>query len=109
MLSEAVLDKIRQLPLQPGVYLWKNEQGRIIYVGKAVALRNRVRSYLRQDARRSPKVAAMMRQAADVETMVVANEMEALLLENTLIKKHHPRYNICLLYTSDAADDIALV
>ena len=96
MLSEAVLDKIRQLPLQPGVYLWKNEQGRIIYVGKAVALRNRVRSYLRQDARRSPKVAAMMRQAADVETMVVANEMEALLLENTLIKKHHPRYNIML-------------
>lgn len=96
MLSEAVLDKVRNLTTQPGVYLWKNAQGRIIYVGKAVNLRNRVRSYVRHDAKRAPKVAAMMSHAADIETIVVANEMEALILENTLIKKHHPRYNIML-------------
>ena len=95
-LSEAVLDKVRNLTTQPGVYLWKNDRGQIIYVGKAVNLRNRVRSYVRHDAKRAPKVTAMMRHAADVETIVVANEMEALILENTLIKKHRPRYNIML-------------
>ena len=95
-LSEAVLDKVRNLTTQPGVYLWKNDRGQIIYVGKAVNLRNRVRSYVRHDAKRTPKVTAMMSHAADVETIVVANEMEALILENTLIKKHRPRYNIML-------------
>lgn len=95
-LCETVLEKVRNLTTQPGVYLWKNEQGQIIYVGKAVNLRNRVRSYIRHDARRTPKVTAMMSHAADVEIIVVANEMEALLLENTFIKKHHPRYNIML-------------
>ncbi|NJE35366.1 excinuclease ABC subunit UvrC [Megasphaera sp. SW808] len=95
-LSEAVLDKVRNLTIQPGVYLWKNDKGQIIYVGKAVNLRNRVRSYVRHDAKRAPKVSAMMSHAADVETIVVANEMEALILENTLIKKHRPRYNIML-------------
>lgn len=95
-LSETVLEKVRNLTTQPGVYLWKNAQGQIIYVGKAVNLRNRVRSYVRHDARRAPKVTAMMSHAADLETIVVANEMEALILENTLIKKHHPRYNIML-------------
>ena len=95
-LSETVLEKVRNLTTQPGVYLWKNGQGQIIYVGKAVNLRNRVRSYVRHDTRRAPKVTAMMSHAADLETIVVANEMEALILENTLIKKHHPRYNIML-------------
>lgn len=95
-LSEAVLAKVRNLTTQPGVYLWKNDKGQIIYVGKAVNLRNRVRSYVRHDAKRAPKVSAMMSHAADVETIVVANEMEALILENTLIKKHRPRYNIML-------------
>lgn len=94
--SEAVLDKVRNLTTQPGVYLWKDEKGRIIYVGKAVNLRNRVKSYVRKDSNRSPKVAAMVSHAVDLETIVVANEMEALILENTLIKKHHPRYNIML-------------
>ncbi|MCH4179191.1 MAG: excinuclease ABC subunit UvrC [Megasphaera sp.] len=94
--SEAVLDKVRNLTTQPGVYLWKDEKGRIIYVGKAVNLRNRVKSYVRHDANRAPKVAAMISHAVDLETIVVANEMEALILENTLIKKHHPHYNIML-------------
>lgn len=95
-LSEAVLEKVNNLTTQPGVYLWKNEQGRIIYVGKAVNLRNRVKSYVRKDSNRAVKVAAMMSHAVDLETIVVANEMEALILENTLIKKYHPHYNIML-------------
>lgn len=94
--SDAVLATVHNLTTQPGVYLWKDDTGRIIYVGKAVNLRSRVNSYIRHDANRAPKVAAMLRHAVDLETIVVANEMEALILENTLIKKHHPRYNIML-------------
>lgn len=94
--SDAVLTKVSNLTTQPGVYLWKDDKGRIIYVGKAINLRNRVKSYVRNDANRAPKVAAMIRHAVDFDTIVVANEMEALILENNLIKKHHPRYNIML-------------
>lgn len=94
--SQAVLEKVNNLTTQPGVYLWKDAQGHIIYVGKAVNLRNRVKSYVRHDANRAVKVAAMISHAVDLETIVVANEMEALILENTLIKKHHPHYNIML-------------
>ena len=93
---EDVLEKIKELTTEPGVYLWKDEKGRIIYVGKAVNLRNRVKSYVRKDSNRAVKVAAMMSHAVDLETIVVANEPEALILENTLIKKYHPRYNIML-------------
>ena len=95
-ISEAVREKVHNLPLQPGVYLWKDSQGKIIYVGKAVNLRNRVTSYIRHDSRRAPKVAAMISHACDLETIVVATEMEAFILENTLIKKYHPHYNIML-------------
>jgi len=94
--SEGVLEKVNNLTTSPGVYLWKDESGRIIYVGKAINLRNRVKSYVRKDSSRSPKVTAMMSHAVDLETIVVANEMEALILENTLIKEHHPKYNIML-------------
>ncbi len=94
--GEVVLDKIKNLTTEPGVYLWKDEKGRIIYVGKAINLRNRVKSYVRKDSNRAVKVAAMMNHAADLETIVVANEMEALILENTLIKENRPRYNIRL-------------
>ncbi len=93
---EDVLEKIKRLTTEPGVYLWKDEKGRILYVGKAVNLRNRVKSYVRKDSNRAVKVAAMMSHAVDLETIVVANEPEALILENTLIKKYHPRYNIML-------------
>lgn len=94
--SQAVLEKVNNLTTQPGIYLWKDAKGHIIYVGKAVNLRNRVKSYVRHDANRAVKVAAMISHAVDLETIVVANEMEALILENTLIKKHHPHYNIML-------------
>lgn len=96
MVTETVLEKISHLPTTPGVYLWRDQYKRIIYVGKAINLRNRVRSYVRQDSNRAPKVAAMMKRAVDVEVIQTKTEMEALILENTLIKEHHPKYNIML-------------
>ena len=96
MVSEELLEKVSHLPTTPGVYLWHDKYNRIIYVGKAINLRNRVRSYVRQNANRAPKVTAMMRRAVDVEIIQTKTEMEALILENTLIKEHHPKYNIML-------------
>lgn len=96
MVSEELLEKVSHLPTTPGVYLWHDKYNRIIYVGKAINLRNRVRSYVRQDANRAPKVTAMMRRAVDVEIIQTKTEMEALILENTLIKENHPKYNIML-------------
>lgn len=96
MVTEEVLEKISHLPTTPGVYLWRDQYKRIIYVGKAINLRNRVRSYVRNDINRAPKVTAMMRRAVDVEVIQTKTEMEALILENTLIKEHHPKYNIML-------------
>ena len=91
-----ILEKASHLPTTPGVYLWRDKYQRIIYVGKAINLRNRVRSYVQQDVNRSVKVTAMMRRAWDVETIQTKTEMEALILEATLIKEHHPKYNIML-------------
>ena len=91
-----ILGKVSHLPTTPGVYLWRDKYHRIIYVGKAINLRNRVRSYVQQDVNRSVKVTAMMRRAWDVETIQTKTEMEALILEATLIKEHHPKYNIML-------------
>lgn len=96
MVSEEVLEKISHLPTTPGVYIWRDQYKRIIYVGKAINIRNRVRSYVRHDSNRAPKVTAMMRRAVDVEVIQTKTEMEALILENTLIKEHHPKYNIML-------------
>ena len=91
-----ILEKVSHLPTTPGVYLWRDKYQRIIYVGKAINLRNRVRSYVQQDVNRSVKVTAMMRRAWDVETIQTKTEMEALILEATLIKEYHPKYNIML-------------
>ncbi|MDU2208196.1 MAG: excinuclease ABC subunit UvrC [Veillonella sp.] len=96
MPSEELLEKVSHLPTTPGVYLWRDQYNRIIYVGKAINLRNRVRSYVRNDANRAPKVTAMMKRAVDVEIIQTKTEMEALILENTLIKEHKPKYNISL-------------
>ncbi|TFG32958.1 excinuclease ABC subunit UvrC [Candidatus Thorarchaeota archaeon] len=86
---------VRDLPDQPGVYLWKDEKGKILYIGKAKMLRRRVGSYLRKRGlyRRTWE---MMQQASDIETIITNTEREALVLEQTLIKKHLPRYNIAL-------------
>ena len=91
-----VAEKLAGLPDNPGVYLMKDAQGRIIYVGKAVNLKNRVRSYFQSGRGHSPKVRAMVARIADLEYIITANEMEALILECNLIKKHHPKYNISL-------------
>jgi excinuclease ABC subunit C len=88
--------KIRTLPTSPGVYLYKNAEGTIIYVGKAKNLRSRVRSYFLEGAAENAKTGTLLREAVDLDYVVVDNEKEALALENNLIKKKKPRYNILL-------------
>ncbi|MCL6612502.1 MAG: excinuclease ABC subunit UvrC [Peptococcaceae bacterium] len=89
-------EKLKRLPDRPGVYLFRDGKGEIIYVGKAVSLKNRVRSYFHAGSGHSPKVRSMMEKAADFEYIVTDNEVEALILESNLIKEHSPRYNVFL-------------
>jgi excinuclease ABC subunit C len=90
-------EKIRTIPLQPGVYLYKNAEGEVIYVGKAKNLRARVRSYFQEGVgEANAKTGSLLREAVDVEYIVVANNKEALALENNLIKQKKPRFNILL-------------
>lgn len=88
-------EKLGNLPDAPGVYLMKDAKGRVLYVGKAVSLVNRVRSYFQKGAK-GEKTELMMRSVADLETIVTHTELEALALESNLIKKHRPRYNVLL-------------
>lgn len=89
-------EKIRTLPTRPGVYLYKNADGEIIYVGKAKNLRSRVRSYLLEASQANAKTGSLMREAVDLDYILVDNEHEALALENNLIKQRKPRFNILL-------------
>ena len=89
-------DKVGQLPFSPGVYLYKDAAGRVIYVGKAKSLRNRVRSYFSEDKLADVKTGTLITEAADVDYILVDNEKEALALENNLIKQYKPRFNILL-------------
>src|ERR1700729_2764055 len=89
-------EKIRPLPTSPGCYLYKNAEGEVIYVGKAKNLRARVRSYFLDASQANAKTGSLMREAVDVEYITVANEHEALALENNLIKQKKPRFNILL-------------
>ena len=94
--AEVIKQALAHVPLNPGVYLMKDARGRIIYVGKAKRLKNRLTSYTRPTSGPTwyaNKVATMVKQVAAVEFVITASEKEALLLENTLIKKHRPRYN----------------
>ncbi|AKJ05510.1 excinuclease ABC subunit C [Archangium gephyra] len=88
--------KLESLPTEPGVYLMKDRRGEIIYVGKAVNLRNRVRSYFTRTGDTRAFVSLLDQFLGDIETVLVHNEKEALLLENELIKKHKPRFNVLL-------------
>ena len=88
--------KIKTVPSNPGVYLYKNAEGEVIYVGKAKNLRSRVRSYFVEGASENAKTGSLLREAVDIEYIVVDNEREALALENNLIKQKKPRYNILL-------------
>lgn len=89
-------DRVAQLPLEPGVYLYKDAGGRVIYVGKAKSLRNRVRSYFSDDKLADVKTGTLVSEARDIEYIVVDNEKEALALENNLIKQWKPRFNVLL-------------
>ncbi|MBX7097826.1 MAG: excinuclease ABC subunit UvrC [Myxococcaceae bacterium] len=95
-MREAVAQKLETLPSAPGVYVMRGKAGEVIYVGKAVNLRNRVRSYFTRSSDTRAFVAVLDRYLFDLETVVVSNEKEALLLENELIKKHRPRFNVQL-------------
>jgi len=94
--TDLVAEKLKLLPDSPGVYIMKDARGKIIYVGKAIVLKNRVRQYFQSSRNQAPKVRAMVSHVADFETIMTANEVESLILEANLIKKHRPRYNIRL-------------
>ena len=93
---DAILEKIPHLPESPGVYLWKDADGTVLYVGKAKRLRSRVRSYVTSDHLESVKTRALMLQAVALDTIVVPTEAHALILEANLIKEHTPKFNIAL-------------
>src|ERR1700741_4524834 len=89
-------EKVSQLPLGPGVYLYKDGAGAVIYVGKAKSLRARVRSYFNDDRLADAKTGTLISEARDIDYILVDNEKEALALENNLIKQYKPRFNILL-------------
>src|SRR5438309_11504152 len=89
-------EKVAQLPTQPGVYLYKDEGGKVLYVGKAKNLRSRVRSYFNEDRLAEAKTGTLISEARDIDYILVDNEKEALALENNLIKQYQPRYNVLL-------------
>ena len=89
-------EELKKLPTCPGVYMHKDRLGTVIYVGKAVNLRNRVRQYFRNSSQHSPKVRSMVSNIAEFDYITCGTEMEALILECNLIKKYMPKYNILL-------------
>ena len=94
--SSELQSKLAHLPDNPGVYLFKNAQGEIVYIGKAAVLADRVRSYFQKGTDHNPKTTLLVSQVADLETMVTRSELEALILESNLVKRHKPRFNIVL-------------
>lgn len=92
----SLIEKTKNIPSRPGVYLYKDSNGQVIYVGKAISLKNRVHSYFQSGAKQAAKVQAMLRRAVDLDYIVTDSEVEALILENNLIKEHRPKYNILL-------------
>jgi len=94
--SPELQSKLDHLPEQPGVYLMKSARGEILYIGKARVLADRVRSYFQKGGDHSPKTALMLSQMADLETIVTRSELEALILESNLVKRHRPRFNVVL-------------
>jgi excinuclease ABC subunit C len=89
-------EKLERLPDRPGVYLYKDAKGQVIYVGKAASLRSRVRSYFQASRTRDAKTDALVDHIADLDYIVTSNELEAMILESNLVKRHRPRYNIIL-------------
>ena len=96
MTDDALQRKLEGLPDAPGVYLWKDAEGTVLYVGKAKSLRARVRWYFGDDVEANPRLMLLRKRIADLDTIVLKSEAQALLLENNLIKEHQPRYNVNL-------------
>ena len=96
VLSPELLEKLNTLPSKPGCYLFKDEKGTIVYVGKALSLKNRVRSYFQKSANHALRTHRLVRAVRDLDYLVVDSELEALVLECNLIKKHQPHYNVRL-------------
>lgn len=94
--NSSIPEKIATLPTSPGVYQFRNASGKVIYVGKAKNLRNRVRSYFRDSRQLYGKTLVMVGHIADLEVIITSSEVEALILENNLIKELKPRYNVNL-------------
>ena len=95
-MTDALADKLKHLPTSPGVYQHKDAEGTTLYVGKAKNLRSRVRSYFQDGRPREGRIQALVKKVADVEVIVTDTEAEALILENNLIKRLKPRYNVLL-------------
>lgn len=96
LMKNLIQEKIKQAPAEPGVYQFLNSKNSIIYIGKAKNIRNRIRTYFQKSNNRSPKNITMVKHVADLEWIVVRNEVEALMTEANLIKEHQPRYNVDL-------------
>ena len=96
MSRKELKEKLKELPAKPGVYIMRNAEDEIIYVGKAISLKNRVRQYFDNNKNKGAKVLAMVSHIANFEYIIVQNEVEALVLESNLIKKNRPKYNIVL-------------
>lgn len=93
---ELVAERLKNLPNQPGCYIYRGEDGQVLYVGKAISLRNRVRSYFQPSAKHGARIQRLVHKVQDIETIVVDSELEALVLECNLIKQHRPPYNVRL-------------
>jgi len=91
-----IREEIKNLPGKPGVYLMKDKKARILYIGKAISLKKRVRSYFGRISDQNPKLESLVPQIQHIDYIVTSSELEALILENTLIKKHRPKYNVVL-------------
>ena len=91
-----LMQQLDRIPSEPGVYLFKDKEGKIIYVGKARQLKKRVRSYFQAGRPHDPKTRALVSKVAAMDTIITHTEQEALILESNLIKRHRPRYNVVL-------------
>jgi len=96
MFAENITEKLKSLPDDPGIYIMKNINGEILYIGKAISLKNRVRQYFHKSSLHSERISSMIKNIADFEIIITDSELEALILECSLIKKHKPRYNVLL-------------
>lgn len=96
MAAEDVASQLKKIPAEPGCYIYRNPKKEVLYVGKAVNLRSRVRSYFQKSARHGPRISRLVKNTTDIETIVVDSEVEALVLECNLIKEHRPPYNVRL-------------